>query len=88
MPYVKREAQENLLRGYVRPDTAGELNFLLTHAVVEYVRRHGVSYCTINDVLGAFEGAKLDFYRRIATPYEERKRAENGDVYPMAEFGL
>lgn len=31
--------------------------------------------------MGAVEGAKTEFYRRIAVPYEEKKIRENGDVY-------
>jgi hypothetical protein len=47
---------------------------------VEYSRAIP-SYQSINDVLGALEGAKLEFYRRIAAPYEDTKIQENGDVY-------
>jgi hypothetical protein len=38
-------------------------------------------YQAINDCLGALEGAKLELYRRVAAPYEDRKIQENGDVY-------
>jgi len=31
--------------------------------------------------MGALEGAKLEFYRRVVVPYEEKKMKENGDVY-------
>jgi hypothetical protein len=48
---------------------------------VQYVSDHDLSYRTINDVLGALEGAKLEFYRRVAAPYEDQKIQENGDVY-------
>lgn len=41
-----------------------------------------LNYQMINDVMGALESAKLEFYRRIAVPYEETKRKDNGDVYP------
>lgn len=30
---------------------------------------------------GALAGAKLEFYRRVAVPYENAKMAEHGDVY-------
>lgn len=45
------------------------------------MQRKGLKYDTINDILGALEGSKLEFYRRIAVPYENVKLAENGDVY-------
>lgn len=34
----------------------------------------------INDCIGACEGAKLEFYRRVASPYEDVKIKQNGDV--------
>jgi len=43
----------------------------------------GLSYTFINDCVGALEGAKLELYRRVASPYEDKKIAENGDVYPL-----
>jgi hypothetical protein len=67
--------------------TPGELNFKFTALAVAYVERHGLSYRTINDILGALEGAKLEFYRRVAIPYENGKIQENGDVYPAALTG-
>jgi hypothetical protein len=33
-------------------------------------------------VLGAMEAAKLEFYRRIVSPYEDEKIALHGDVEP------
>lgn len=37
-------------------------------------------YARINTLMGAVEGAKLEFYRFHVVPYEEEKRKENGDV--------
>jgi len=78
MPYIRQE-----LRGYAEqfPDTAGELNYAITLLLTGYVSRQPRSYQALNDCLGALEGAKLEFYRRVVVPYEEQKRAENGDVY-------
>jgi hypothetical protein len=39
------------------------------------------NYQRLNDALGALEGAKLEFYRRVVVPYEDWKMTENGDVY-------
>lgn len=80
MPYIPEKNRINLLTA--RPaDTAGELNYIFTAAIVKYLARHGTSYRTINDAIGALEGAKAEFYRRVAAPYEEGKIKENGDVY-------
>ena len=63
------------------PTTSGELNYYLTRLCEEYWTCFGPNYATINDIVGALEGAKLEFYRRIAVPYEDKKILENGDVY-------
>lgn len=64
------------------PVTARELNYKITKLCIEYLTVWGLSYTQINDILGALEGAKLEFYRRVAIPYENGKIRENGDVYP------
>ncbi len=84
MPYIKQERRNELLHdltGIASPDTAGELNFMFTKLAVDFCHQHGLSYARINDVIGALEGAKLEFYRRVAAPYEDTKIKENGDVY-------
>jgi hypothetical protein len=64
-----------------RPTSPGQLNYLISMLISQYLDDRGTSYQTLNDVIGALEGAKLEFYRRIAIPYEEEKLVENGDVY-------
>jgi len=83
MPYIKQMDREELERGIRKADTAGELNYVFTLYALEYIQRKGLSYQHINDVLGALDGAKLEFYRRLAAPYEDKKIAENGDVYDL-----
>lgn len=39
------------------------------------------SYASINSAIGILECAKLELYRRIAAPYEDKKAEENGDVF-------
>ena len=80
MPYINRERRE-AIKDNPEPNNPGELNYLLTKAVHYYCERKGLNYVTINDIIGALEGAKLEFYRRVAVPYENSKLAENGDVY-------
>ena len=83
MPYIKQERriQLDIPDGISSPDYAGELNYKITCLCRNYCQEHGLSYARINDVLGALEGAKAEFYRRVAVPYEDMKIAENGDVY-------
>lgn len=83
MPYIKKDARQALAQ--VRdPVTPGELNYALTLLCDEYLQRKGVNYQHISEVVSSLEGAKLEFYRRVAAPYEDTKIAENGDVYTSA----
>lgn len=82
MPYLPRDRRVALATFPGEPPaTSGELNFLLTECCKRYVQAHGLEYRTLNDVLGALEGAKQEFYRRVAAPYEDKKKTANGDVY-------
>ena len=81
MPYINKETRELIKSGEYIPGTPGALNYQFTACIVNYVKELGLSYQTINDVVGALEGAKLEFYARVARPYEETKITENGDVY-------
>lgn len=80
MPYIDKDARKEIA-GQRLPETPGELNFVFTIFAKEYLDAKGLSYSTINDIIGALEGAKLEFYRRIAVPYENTKIEANGDVY-------
>jgi hypothetical protein len=53
-----------------KSQSAGELNYLISKLFVGYVKRHGLSYAIINDILGAGVGAVLEFYRRVALPFD------------------
>jgi hypothetical protein len=82
MPYIKQEDRTALLSGELEAArTAGELNFVFTQEIKEYIKIKGLSYQTINDVVGALEGAKAEFQRRVVAPYEDTKIQSNGDVY-------
>lgn len=45
--------------------------------------KNSISYSNINDAIGILECIKLELYREIAVPYEDIKKHENGDVYPV-----
>lgn len=81
MPYIKnRWYRWNREDSNSQPKNVGELNYIITMVIKEYYDSIG-GYQGVNDVLGALEGAKLEFYRRVASPYEDIKIKENGDVY-------
>lgn len=85
MPYIKQLRRFQLdtmaiedLESEIK--SPGELNYVITRLIDDYHSRRG-DYQSVNDVVGALEGAKLEFYRRVAAPYEDQKAMENGDVY-------
>ena len=87
MPYIKMEDRpkyENALNDLIgilkdqpvdRVD--GELNYLITRILKEV---YPLRYFNLNRSVGVLECCKLEFYRRVIAPYEERKIEENGDV--------
>lgn len=77
MPYIKKDRRVD---AWFDPVTPGELNFCFTELIRDYFKDHG-DYQGINDILGALEGAKLEFVRRIVNPYEDKAIDRNGDVY-------
>ncbi len=81
MPYIK-DSDRARLAGEELPLalSPGELNYLITCLCRRYWEAGG-NYQAINDILGALEGAKLEFYRRVAAGYEDGKIQANGDVY-------
>ena len=92
MPYIEqtvrprlafRDEYDDLIIQASNVISAGELNYVITVAMEEYLRISGdISYAKLNEVVGVLECAKQEFYRRMATPYENAKIIENGDVYP------
>ncbi len=95
MPYIKPEKRAELSfltiqMKKIMPavSTPGDLNYLITELCLAYTAAnkkgdsYSPNYALINEVIGAMECAKLEFYRRLAAPYEDVKIAENGDVYP------
>jgi hypothetical protein len=85
MPYIKQE-ERTFLDQNINPHlnlTPGALNYCITRLINLYLTYHGKGYSVINEVIGVLECAKLELYRRIASPYEDKKKEENGDVYTV-----
>lgn len=93
MPYIKEARREQILIKKPFPtgwqklivieeiQTAGELNYAITELLKSVFKNSDQNYQAINDIIGAIEGAKVEFQRRIVAPYEDTKIKENGDVY-------
>lgn len=85
MPYITRQNRV-VLEKRLKPILEithdlypGELNYVLTRIVATFTGHP--SYSSIVHVVGVLENVKQEYYRRVAVPYEIRKRLENGDVY-------
>ena len=61
--------------------SSGDLNYLFTKLAQAYLECAGLNYAALNDVVGALEGAKAEFQRRVVAPYEDGAIERNGDVY-------
>lgn len=80
MPYIKQEDREALNNHDDEPQNAGELNYMITVMIQEYLGSKP-NYQRFNETIGVLECAKLELYRRMVAPYEDKKIEENGDVY-------
>lgn len=96
MPYIKSQRKNEInlyledILIYLNNNSdivAGDLNYIFTKIADEYLLKNGLNYQNINNVVGALDGAKLEFYRRVAAPYEDTKMFLNGDVYSEANLG-
>jgi hypothetical protein len=85
MPYIEPARRQWLDARTViaqeLPQTKGELNYVITRAMVSFVARRGKTYHTISDAIAAAQDAADEFKRRVLAPYESTKIAQNGDVY-------
>lgn len=84
MPYILERYRKELNPRTDRDmRTAGELNFCLTSLALQYAEKSLVpGYQKWNDIIGAFDAAAKEIYRRRIAPYEDKKILENGDVFP------
>lgn len=96
MPYITPEARlqadHELQQSGLdfTSDNAGELNFIVSTFIANYIRANGLKYANVNEMIGALECAKMELNRVIIGPYEDIKIAENGGVYdgilPSSEY--
>tara|TARA_Y100000817_G_scaffold111280_1_gene87125 strand:+ start:1333 stop:1617 length:285 start_codon:yes stop_codon:yes gene_type:complete len=91
MPYIAQEkrlmlnhALATLAAGVIveeQKNQAGVLNYCISALLNEVLKTNGISYRNINELIGVLECAKLELYRRVASPYEDEKIQSNGDVF-------
>jgi hypothetical protein len=86
VPYITEEERAHLApvleafeRAFSTEDYEGRLNYLVSSMVVSVWQRTG-RYRDIARLTGVLENVKQEFYRRAASPYEDAKIAEHGDI--------
>ena len=87
LPYIKPENRKiydtvlkelvSILKTLPPEEVDGELNYVVTKMLKGV---YPLRYYHINKAIGVLECAKLEFYRRVAAPYEDIKIKESGDV--------
>lgn len=87
MPYIPAQ-QRNIVEAILGdekldfvPQNAGELNFIVSTFINNYIVANGLSYTVVNEMVGALECAKMELNRVVIGPYEDLKIRENGPVY-------
>jgi hypothetical protein len=84
MPYIPQERRpefDNLLdEALHKIENHGELNYVISTIAWEYVLGRKLSYTEMQHVIGTLECVKMEMYRRMLSPYEDAKIAENGDI--------
>ena len=87
MPYIKADKRKKyqkildelikVLKTLPPEEIDGELNYVVTKILKEI---YPLRYFHINKAVGVLECIKLEYYRRVAAPYEDSKIREAGDV--------
>lgn len=89
MPYIKQDRREDFIEllGTFRRLTGedgsfgpGDLNYIFTEFTHIIIAARSTNYALLNALIGTLECCKLELYRRVAAPYEDKKIEENGDV--------
>jgi hypothetical protein len=80
MPYISKIKRQKLDID-LAPESSGELNYVISDLIGRYLCQKGLNCDSINEVIGVLECCKMEIYRRIASPYEDKKRKLNGDVF-------
>ena len=82
MPYIPQDERDDVHPDSMHtPENAGQLNYQISSLCAAYMRQHGTRYQNMNDVIGALQGALMEFNRVVVGPYEDMKIDANGGVY-------
>lgn len=85
MPYIHQDIRKQLLPPPTQwgnvPKDVGELNFVLTTTINQFLDTRIRDYAAYNSILGVLTAMQHEIYRRLIAPYEDQKIQENGDVF-------
>jgi hypothetical protein len=80
MPYIHPDVPRprSITRStqHALPEVGRRTQLRLSRLAKRYVDENGGDYQAMNDVMGAFDGASREFYRRTVAPYEDARFAE------------
>jgi hypothetical protein len=85
MPYINKLDRPNFEANIIElvckltADNPGDINYLISSIIWRLFKRYP-NYKNANTLLGVLEAVKLEFYRRVVSPYEDKKIQENGDI--------
>lgn len=91
MPYIKEEKREELdpciddlircldpEKDLIIDNILGDINYTFSRILGGLMGTP--SYNKVAMITGVLENIKQEFYRRVASPYEDKKILENGDI--------
>ena len=87
MPYIPQDRRADVLAElrehgtHWSPANAGDLNYVITCFIDNFIFENGCRYGHLNEMMGALECCKLELYRRLVGPYEDEVIEANGDAY-------
>lgn len=62
----------------------GDINYTFSRVLGGLMGQ--ISYSKVALITGVLENIKQEFYRRVASPYEDKKIAENGDIKEYKKY--
>ena len=91
MPYIRTEKREvldptidlmlNALRELESDDPENDMGGNLNYVITVLLKRcYGEKYSEMAQAVSVLEMAKLEYYRKVAAPYENQKEYDNGPV--------
>ena len=89
MPYIKPTDRDRLdchiyhLGSEI--ETVGELNYAVTRLALCLLKRLGLNYSNISNIVGTLALVPVEIGRRLVSRYEDKKIAESGDVPEYGE---